>query len=135
MLITILYGHLAPKNAGKWVVDFEKEQNMIKDLDKENYPQIFKACAGRRDPLATMEYYLNQHEERKCLNLLVNLASRHRIQTNAFEFDGLTGCGMGRLIDAAANEGLMVSMKPMPHTQWRACFEQLETSILIMIGV
>ena len=63
-----------------------------------------------------MEYYLNQHEERKCLNLLVNLASRHRIQTNAFEFDGLTGCGMGRLIDAAANEGLSVSMKPMPHT-------------------
>ena len=96
--------------------EFEREQVMIKDLDKVNHPQLFKTCAGRRDPLATMEYYLNQDEERKCLNLLVKLASRHRIRPNTYEFDGLTGCGVGRLIDASAKEGLMVSMKPMPHT-------------------
>ena len=35
MLITILYGHPAPKNAGEWVGDFEKEHNMIKGIGKE----------------------------------------------------------------------------------------------------
>ena len=116
MLISILYGHPAPRNAGEFVLKLEAEQRRIKELDKKKYPQIFKACENRRDPEATMEYYLNQHEERKCLDILTNIAIRHRVKVNAYEFDGVTGCGMSRLVDAAASEGLVVSVKPMPHT-------------------
>ena len=116
MLISILYGHPAPRNAGEFVLKFETEQRRIKELDKKKYPQIFKACEKRRNPEATMEYYLNQDIERTCLDILTDIASRHRIKVNAYEFDGVTGCGMSRLMDAAASEGLLVSLKPMPHT-------------------
>ena len=116
MLISILYGHPAPRNAGEFVLEFEAEQRRINEMDKKRYPQIFKACGNRRNPEATMEYYLNQHEERKCLDIVTNLANRYRVKVNAYEFDGVTGCGMSRLMDAAAREGLVVSMKPMPHT-------------------
>lgn len=85
----------------------KKEPGNIKDLDKTNDPQLCMVCAKRRDPLATMDYHLNEHEEKKCLDLLANLAGRHIIHVNAYEADGLTRSGMGRFIEAAANERLM----------------------------
>ena len=116
MLITILYGRPAPTNAGGWVLDFEKEQQRIRELDLQHNPKIFDACKHRRDPESTLEYYLNQDEERKCLDKLVMLATRHRLRVNAYEFDGLTGCGVARLVDAAEKAGLRVAMKPIPQT-------------------
>ena len=79
-------------------------------------PKLLEACKSRRDPESTLEHELNRGVQRNCLDKLTRLATRHKVKVNTYELDGLTGCGVARLVDAAEKAGLRVAITPIPQT-------------------
>eukprot|EP00969_Alexandrium_andersonii_P327423 14468138-Alexandrium_andersonii.AAC.1 len=64
LFTSAIYGAVVPHDAGEFLLEFAAEQAQIRARDVAKHPKVFAACKDARDPEASMEYLLNQDEER-----------------------------------------------------------------------
>ena len=113
LLTSLIYGGKAPAGVPQWVVTLDAEQKLIMQKDADNNPILFQKCQERPNAMASLQYFLNEEEERKVLDQITNAGAVLKLRPWSFEHDGIVGPAQWRQVQV---DGVDLKEKPMPHT-------------------
>lgn len=115
LLHCLLYDGVVPEGVPDSVLELAVEQKAIREFDGQKNPDLLKKCQGRRNPLATLQYFLNEAEERAVLDIIVEAGALKKLAPWAFEHDGLVGDHRWKKIKMhMEGEGIELTEKAIP---------------------
>ena len=115
LFASLVCGAACPDDAGQFVKDFAAEQETIREVDAERHGDALKLYADRHRPKVSLQVFLNMNEERRCLDVMQDLAwNNHKLKVGAYEHDGIAGAGWHRAMAKFEEQGLYVKLKPVP---------------------
>ena len=125
LLTSLTYGGPVPAGVPQLVEDLAEEQEAIRKFDSAANPERLKQREDRPHPEASVEFDLNEAEERVGVDAATTVARRHYVPVSSFEHDGIVGGPKLRdIIDELAYLGWDFAEKPVP-TNWQELLKVL----------
>jgi hypothetical protein len=125
LLTSLIYGGHVPVGVPQLVEDLAEEQEAIRKFDAMANPKLLKKRQDRPHPEASVQYDLNEVEERVCVDAATMTAKRHGVPIWSYEHDGVVGGPKLRTtIDDLGYQGFDFAEKPVP-TKWEELLKVL----------
>ena len=112
---SLLYGANVPPGMPAFVEELWLEQACIRRFDAKENANLLKKCSERPRPEASLEYFLNEHEERLVMDAIVTAGAARKLQPWSFEHDGIVGSAAWKDVRREMEgEGVDLTEKPIP---------------------
>ena len=114
---SIIYGGEVKDDSGlpEFVMALATEQKTLREAEAAAHPKLLAKLVGKRDPVASLQYFLNEHDERLVVDIMVHEAALIKVKPWAFEHDGIPGDkAMLKIKDTLEFAGIEVAEKPVP---------------------